>query len=136
MKTLTNILLYLFAIVLSIILLPIGLAFAFFKMMYRQQFKELPKRMAYKFLKMAEGVDVYGNIVCAELFNSTLITKEANQFFGNRKETISSVLGKNELTKTLTSTGTTINKILNFLDPGHTARNIDYNLKIKNNEQI
>ena len=52
-----------------------------------------------------------GNKNFRTLFNTTLITKQGYQF-GQKNETISSVLGKNYLTNTLTTTGKLLVKIL------------------------
>ena len=123
----SSILLYLTAILLGIIIIPLGLLFGFIQALYKRQWKLAPGRIKYKFLKMAEGIDCYGNIVCAELFNATLIRTEGYSF-GNRKETISSVLGKNEAAKTLTSTGRIVCRILNSIQKDHSKISIDNHL--------
>ncbi len=74
---------------------------------------------------MAVTIDFFGNIVCAELFNCVLITKDSFYSFGKRKETISSVLGKNEKLGTLSYLGKILCRILNKIDKGHTLNNID-----------
>ena len=45
--------------------------------------------------------------------------------FGKRKETISSVLGKNQRDKTLTFTGKAIAFILDKIDKNHCQKSID-----------
>ena len=45
--------------------------------------------------------------------------------FGDEDETISSVLGKNKLTKTLTKTGKTLDWILEKLDRNHSIESIE-----------
>ncbi len=45
--------------------------------------------------------------------------------FGNEDETISSVLGKNERTQTLTGLGRTIVSFPNFIDPNHALNSIE-----------
>jgi len=71
-----------------------------------------------KFKKFAQysfdsciGIDQLGNIMMAPLFNIILIKKEGHKF-GCPDETISSVLGKNELTETLTKLGIFLSKCL------------------------
>jgi hypothetical protein len=68
--------------------------------------------------------DQHGNTYVAKLFNDTLI-KTGGYRFGNPDETISSVLGKNKLTKTLTIAGRILDWILDKLDPNHSIKSIE-----------
>jgi len=95
------------AILLSIILFPIGFLFSMF----------YPKRGKYLY-KIALGIDQLGNVVCARLFNFFLIDIEGHQF-GNEDETISSVLGKNKRTNTLTLFGIALDMFLEKIDKNH-----------------
>ena len=61
------------------------------------------KKKGY-FRNTALNIDIFANREFRTLFNRTLITKQGYQF-GQKNETISSVIGKNYLTKTLTTTG-------------------------------
>jgi hypothetical protein len=98
------------AILLAIILFPIGFSVAMF----------YPKRGKYMY-KIALGIDQLGNVVCKHLFNITLI-KKGGYKFGNEDETISSVLGKNKRTNTLTLFGIALDMLLELIDKNH---NID-----------
>lgn len=73
---------------------------------------------------MATSIDVLGNVVCSELFNQVLINKNGYKF-GNRKETISSCIGKNKRASTLTKTGLFLSSILDFFDKNHSLESID-----------
>lgn len=96
-----------------------------FKMIYKQRFfQEGLPAINQKFKKLATAVDIYGNVACSEIFNDTLIKKESVDRFGNYGETISSVIGKNKLTKTLTRTGKILDAILDFFDPNHSIKAI------------
>lgn len=96
-----------------------------FKMVYKRKFfQEGLPAINQKFVKLATAVDIYGNVACSELFNDTLINKESVDRFGNYGETISSVIGKNKLTKTLTRTGKILDAILDFFDPNHSIKSI------------
>lgn len=64
------------------------------------------------------AIDQYGNYNFRSLFNRFLI-HENGYHFGNFEETISSVLGKNEIDETLTNTGKLIVKILNTIEKDH-----------------
>lgn len=73
---------------------------------------------------MATSIDVLGNVVCSELFNQVLINKNGYKF-GNRKETISSCIGKNKRADTLTKIGLILSAILDFIDKNHSLDSID-----------
>lgn len=101
------------AILLAVILFPIGFLFA---LLY-------PKRGKYLY-KIALGIDQLGNVVCARLFNFFLIDIEGHQF-GNEDETISSVLGKNKKTNTLTLFGIALDMLLELIDKNHNIEAIE-----------
>lgn len=106
-------LLLILAILLSVILFPIGFIFSMF----------YPKRGKYMY-KIALGIDQLGNVVCARLFNFFLIDIEGHQF-GNEDETISSVLGKNKKTNTLTLFGIALDMFLELIDKNHSINAIE-----------
>lgn len=62
--------------------------------------------------------DRYGNVVGQYVFNFVFIKKNGYRF-GNGKETISSVIGKNRMLGTLTTFGLGLYKILNKIQPYH-----------------
>jgi hypothetical protein len=66
-----------------------------------------------------------GNVVCQHLFNYCLVKKESRYKFGNVDETISSVLGKNKLEKTLTILGIYLLSLLEFIDSNHGVKSIE-----------
>lgn len=68
--------------------------------------------------------DQSGNVYMAKLFNDLLI-KPGGHRFGNPDETISSVLGKNQQTGTLTIMGRALAWILDKLDPNHAIKSIE-----------
>jgi hypothetical protein len=75
------------------------------------------------FLQTAIDIDRFGNRNFRTLLNDTLI-KESLYRFGDSRETISSVLGKNQQIGMLTDTGNAIAKILDSLDPNHCEKSI------------
>lgn len=123
-----GVLLFFVSVFLSLIIGTVGMLYGFFVQVYDAHFFESFKGMDKKFLNMAVGVDRFLNVVCHELLNATLITKNSVYKFGNNKETVSSVLGKNEAAGTLTKTGLYICKKLNNLDKKHTFKSIDYKI--------
>jgi 8-oxo-dGTP diphosphatase len=103
------------AALLSVILYPIGLLYSLF----RPQRNEQAYQIAY-------SIDQLGNVVMKDAFNKWLI-KDKGYKFGNPDETVSSVLGKNKQAKTLTKSGKFLDKILNWLDNGHSVKSIELN---------
>ena len=67
------------------------------------------------FRTSAVNIDRFGNREFRTLFNSTLRKKEGYEF-GDFRETISSVLGKNERDETLSKTGKILVFILNKIE--------------------
>ena len=79
---------------------------------------------------MALVLDEVGNVTMQHLLNDLLlIQKEHTYLFGNKNETISSVIGKNSLTNTLSPLGRALNSFLNFLDKDHSLNSIIYDVK-------
>ena len=76
------------------------------------------------FKSSAINIDKFGNREFRTLLNLTLRT-ELGYEFGNMKETISGVLGKNERDNTLSKTGKILVFILDKLDNNHAQKSID-----------
>jgi 8-oxo-dGTP diphosphatase len=112
------------SLVLSMLLFPLGLLITFFINLYKRRWKLSLKRLDAQFLSIATSVDASGNVVCKDLFNLILI-KKGGYKFGKRKETISSVLGKNQRDNTLTGIGKGIVFVLDKIDPNHCFKSID-----------
>ena len=104
-------LLLILAIVLSSVLFPIGFLLG---ICYSGRAKYL--------YHIALGIDQLGNVVCAKLFNIVLIRGHK---FGNPDETISSVIGKNKLSGTLTTAGKLLDKLLDAIDRNHSIKAIE-----------
>jgi hypothetical protein len=79
------------------------------------------------FKSSAVNIDKFGNREFRTLFNKVFITNEGYRF-GNINETISSVLGKNQLTNTLTKGGKILVWILDKIDNNHVLKSIDKKL--------
>ena len=82
------------------------------------------KNREKKLYKIAVALDQLGNVVCSRLLNITLLKKNGYKF-GYEDETISSVIGKNQLKNTLTNTGKIVNKILSDFQPNHAIKAIE-----------
>lgn len=75
------------------------------------------------FKSSAINIDKFGNREFRTLFNKTLILENGHKF-GDINETISSVLGKNQLTNTLTKCGNILVWILDKIDNNHSLESI------------
>ena len=76
------------------------------------------------FKSSAVNLDKFGNREFRTLFNKVLISNKGYRF-GDIGETISSVLGKNQLTGTLTRFGRAIVWILDKIDKDHCFKSIN-----------
>ena len=114
------------AFVLLVTSTPIGFVYA----LLRQLFVGKIKTLQMYFIEVAIALDNAGNVIMQHLLNDTLLLKKENTYlFGNKKETISSVIGKNSLTGTLSYLGKALNGILNCIDKDHSFNSIIYDVK-------
>ena len=114
------------AFVLLVTTTPIGFAYA----LLRQLFVGKIKTLQIYFIEVALALDNAGNVIMQHILNDTLLDKNTNTYqFGNKKETISSVIGKNHLTNTLSRLGKALNAFLNFIDKDHSLNSIIYDVK-------
>jgi hypothetical protein len=129
-------LLFCIAFVLMTITAPIGFLYT----ILRQTILQKTKRLSIYFIEVALALDNAGNVTMQHLLNDTLLIKKPTTYlFGNKKETISSVIGKNYLTNTLSILGKALNSFLNFIDNNHSLNSIIYDLKAwkeKDTEQL
>lgn len=106
-----GILLAIIAIFLLYILSPILIIYSLFRL---HKFTKISDH----FFDVAVSIDKLGNILGALMFNDIMITKDGFQF-GADSETISSVIGRNYLTKTLRFTGRILRWALDKIQPNH-----------------
>ncbi|WP_282054477.1 hypothetical protein [Maribacter luteus] len=118
---LIGLLLFCISIILMLVTGPLGFIYGIFHSLFTQGFSGIGEFL----LKIAISIDQLGNVMMQHLLNQLWI-KKAGYRFGNRDETISSVLGKNKQSDTLTGFGKAIDKILDIIDPDHSLNSIDY----------
>jgi len=106
------------ALLLAIILLPVGFAFQVVTTFFRHINRYL--------FTIAKSIDQLGNVVCGDLFNYTMIKRDGGYTFGNEDVTISHVLGVNKKINTLTFTGKLLANFLNLIDKQHVEKAIEY----------
>ncbi len=119
-------LLFSIAFILFTTTAPIGFLYALFRQLI---FKSVNSLSVF-LLQVALSLDVTGNILMQHVLNDSLLIKnDDTHYFGNTKETISSVLGKNARTSTLTRAGRYVSAFLNWIDKDHTLNSIMYDIK-------
>ena len=127
-----SLILLIVALALALVLLPLGLLWTLGEIWFRffvpSGNSASKKGLWYLwgiFRSVAIWIDQIGNSVCRDLFNRCLITSSWYKF-GKVQETISSVLGKNQETWTLTCLWAIIVKLLDTLDKNHCKDSIQY----------
>lgn len=108
------------AIILLYLLLPVIIMFMILKYIFTGN----KKMLAVWFFRTAREIDIFANVVGAEFWNAVFIT-DGGYKFGNPKETISSVLGKNQRDKTLTLLGDALRWVLDRIDEDHCLNSIN-----------
>lgn len=113
------------SIALLAVLAPFGFIITIVLLFFKDEremwsdFKKFPFSIAF-------SVDMLGNVICADLFNMTLIKRGGYQF-GQPKETISSAMGKNLKKNKLTQAGLALNWFLNLFEKDHALKSIQHN---------
>lgn len=119
--------------ILSVILLPLGILWTVGEILVRI-FSSSQKKSAFAksiwFLtatlhSLALWLDQIGNAVCRDMFNRLLIEEDGYKF-GKVQETISSVLGKNQLLDKLSLTGRALVVLLELFEEEHCIKSIIY----------
>lgn len=120
-KPLIGISLLFISIILFSLTIPIGLIYGFLYKLFTKSIKGIGDFS----LKIAIALDQLGNVLMQHLLNEIMILKGGYKF-GNRDETISSVLGKNIEMNMLSKLGKALNSILDTVDASHSLNSIDY----------
>ena len=115
-----SLLLVILAIVLSVILYPIGFIYAL--VTFKLRLKDYYYAIAY-------SIDQLGNVVMSAMFNRLLIEEDSQYKFGNPDWTISAVLGGNLLTMRLRPLGLWLVEILDSIDDNHCVNAFNNEIK-------
>jgi len=115
-----GLILFLTARILTYIIYPFGFTYSILLTLFKSGYKEVDDYL----FKCAIAEDQRGNTYLSKLFNDVLI-KVGGHRFGDPDETISSVLGKNQLTKTLSIFGRLLNRVLNKIEDNHSVKSIE-----------
>lgn len=123
MSLVNSIILFLVALLLGGILIPLGFALTIIILLICD-FKACANKLTGYFKFLAICIDQMGNVALEFGLNAVLITKNGYQF-GNKMETISSALGKNQVVGTLTKLGWVLVNILDWINPNHCIKAIN-----------
>ncbi len=102
------------AIFLLYVLLPLVCIYMLFKYLINHN----TRAFVVWACKTARSIDVFFNVIGADVMIDTLI-KKGGYKFGNQKETISSVIGKNDRMGTLTRLGRFLRWLLDKIEEDH-----------------
>jgi hypothetical protein len=120
-------LLFCIAMLLFLITGPFGFLYA----VMRQTFAKSVNSLSVYFLELALVLDNAGNVLMQHVLNDLLLIKNQKTYlFGNKMETISSVIGKNLLTHTLSPMGIALNAFLHWIDKDHSLNSINYEVRL------
>lgn len=114
---------FLVAILLISAVFPFAVVATGFKAFYKNNPKEAVLHIGTYLRNVAFSLDQTGNVMFSDLWNLILITKDGYKF-GNPDETISSVLGRNQLKGTLTQAGKALVWILDKIEKDHSIKAI------------
>lgn len=123
-----GIVLFLVSIILSVITIPFGFVYG----IIHSLFKGFIKGIGEYCIELATIIDQQGNVIMQHLLNLLWIKGENKYAFGDRDETISSALGKNQDRNTLTAFGKAIVWLLDKIDPNHSLNSIEYYVQREN----
>ena len=127
MSLFKSLLLFCIAFVLFFTTAPFGFLYA----VIRQSMVKRVHSLSIYFLELALALDNAGNVLMQHVLNDALLIKNQNTYlFGNKMETISSVIGKNLVTHTLSPTGLLLNTFLHCIDKDHSLNSINYEVKL------
>ena len=122
-----SLLLFCIAFVLFFTTAPIGFLYA----VIRQSLAKRVHSLSVYFLELALALDNAGNVLMQHVLNDALLIRNENTYlFGNKMETISSVIGKNLVTHTLSQVGLLLNNFLHWIDKDHSLNSINYEVKL------
>ncbi len=127
MSLFKSFLLFCIAMILFLITSPIGFLYA----VIRQSCIKSVNSLSLYFLELALAIDNAGNVLMQHVLNDLLLIKiQKTYLFGNKMETISSVIGKNLLSHTLSKTGLALNAFLHWIDKDHSLNSINYEVRL------
>ena len=133
MSLFKSFLLFCIAFILFFFTAPFGFLYS----VVRQTFAKSVHSLSVYFLELALAIDNAGNVLMQHILNDLLLNKDPKRYlFGNKLETISSVIGKNLVTHTLTPMGLALNAFLHWIDKDHSLNSINYEVRLWKAKQV
>jgi len=127
MSLFKSLLLFCIAFVLFFTTAPFGFLYA----VIRQSLVKRVHSLSIYFLELALALDNAGNVLMQHVLNDALLIRNDKTYlFGNKMETISSVIGKNLVTHTLSPAGLLLNQLLHCIDKDHSLNSINYEVRL------
>lgn len=118
-------------VVSMILLIPLfiwGLFESLFKAFHKRKIGKGFGQLGDILRQMAISLDMFGNVIMKHAMNRMLKTKDGYKF-GSYDETISFVLGMNQVDGTLTKLGLWLSNKLNFFEPDHCIVTVENKLR-------
>ncbi|MEY5050039.1 MAG: hypothetical protein RLZZ175_3407 [Bacteroidota bacterium] len=112
-----NIILLILSLLLAVVLFPIGWLHGLITL------RLSISRLSHYLLTISLSIDQMGNVILAPLFNRIMIKRNGYKF-GDEDETISYVLGRNQITETLSKCGNLLANLLDWIDPNHCVKTV------------
>ena len=111
-------------LIISITLLYLLLPLVALFMIIKYLFTGNKRMLVVWFYRTAREIDIFANVNGSEFFDAIFIVNGGYKF-GNPKETISSVIGKNQRDKTLSIAGKVLRYMLDKIDKEHCLNSIN-----------
>ena len=111
-------------LIISITLLYLLLPLVALFMIIKYLFTGNKRMLVVWFYRTAREIDIFANVNGSEFFDGIFIINGGYKF-GNPKETISSVIGKNQRDKTLSIAGKILRYMLDKIDKEHCLNSIN-----------
>jgi hypothetical protein len=115
---------FLLYIIATILFIPLTILNIIFVVWKHAKIGSFWKTVNGYFMTGAVDIDSFGNHNFRTLWN-TILRKSGGYAFGNKNETISSALGKNQRDKTLSFVGRGLANLLDWLDEDHCKKSIN-----------
>ena len=124
LKLHNELILFIVALTLLLILWPIGLVYAILKYLFWFKFKKGKQYITQLLRSASYCIDKLGNVLCWELFNDTLI-EGSDEPFWDPNETISDNLWENKRDLKLSKLGKSLDRLLDKIDKNHSINSIE-----------
>ena len=132
-RLLLRVILFLVALILTVILAPLGILHFIFKHFWKRRFIGGLAVFGDLILAIAALIDRIANVLLQSLFNKTCIIEKGYRF-GDKDDTISFVLGVNENKGTLTNFGIKLCALLSKFEKDHCK--VTFNNKLIKYENV